>query len=307
MLSRGRVQVPQREISMRCRSRSHIRVITLLISLSWFLTACHNSPKKHYFLQGRVLGKIDAARQIVVKQNDISGFMPAMTMPYPVNDGRGFKEVQPGDLITADVVVNEKNAYWLERIAIKDKTGRGSISTLPAHELLLGEQVPDVPLTNQDGMALHLGEFRGKAVLITFIYTRCPFPTYCPLISNEFAEIHKELAKSPGDYEKTHLISISLDPQYDTPPIMRKYGLGYLDDDPTGFEHWDFVSTSPSDLRKLAIAFGLEFLEQDNQISHSLETVLLSSNGTVSKSWLGNDWKVSEVISAMHKAAVADN
>jgi protein SCO1/2 len=225
--------------------------------------------------------------------------MAAMTMPYPVKDARGCQEAQAGALITADVVVDGDKDYWLEPLTIKDETGRGSVSSLPPHALLPGEQVPDIALTNQDGKALDLTELRGKAVLITFIYTRCPFPNFCPLISSEFAAIHNELAKTPEDYERTHLISISLDPQYDTPPIMRKYGLGYLGNDPTGFEHWDFASTSPDDLKKLATAFGLEYFEQDNQITHSMDTILLATNGTVSQNWTGSEWKTSEVISAL--------
>jgi protein SCO1/2 len=276
--------------------------IALLVALPWFLTACRDSSK-HYSLQGRVLGKSDSTRQVTVNHGDIPGFMAAMIMAYPVRDTQGFQEVQPGDLITADIVVGGNNDYWLEHLTVKDKTGRGSVSSLASHALLPGEQVPDIPLTNQDGKALHLTEFRGKAVLITFIYTRCPFPTFCPLISSEFAAIHKQLAKTPEDYAKTHLISISLDPQYDTPPIMRKYGLSYLANDPAGFKHWDFVSTSPDDLRKLATAFGLEYFQQENQISHTMNTILLARDGTVSFNWPGNEWKTADVISALRRAA----
>jgi protein SCO1 len=275
----------------------------LLVAFSCLLGACRSS-QKHYSLRGRVVGKSDLTQQITVSHGNIPGFMAAMTMPYPVKDAQGFQEVRPGDLITADVVVNVDNDYWLEHLTIRDKSGRGSISSLPPHQLLPGERVPDVPLTNQDGKVLHLGEFMGKAVLITFIYTRCPFPTFCPLISSEFAAIHKDLAKTPEDYGKTHLISISLDPLHDTPTIMRTYGLGYLANDPTEFEHWDFVSTSPTDLKKLAAAFGLQYFEQDNQISHSMETILLATDGTVSQSWPGNEWKPSEVIAALRQAAV---
>jgi protein SCO1/2 len=277
----------------------------MLVALSWLLTACRDSPK-HYFLQGRVLGKSDLTQQITVNHGDIPGFMAAMTMPYPVKDTQGFQEVQPGDLITADVVVDVNHDYWLEHLTIKSETGRGSVSSLAPHALLPGERVPDIPLRNQDGKTLHLTDFKGKAILITFVYTRCPFPTFCPLISSEFATIQKELAKTPQDYERTHLISISLDPQYDTPPIMRKYGLGYIANDPSGFEHWDFVSTSSDDLRKLATAFGLEYFEQDNQISHSMNTILLATDGTVSQDWQGNEWKTSEVISALRQAAAVN-
>ena len=93
---------------------------------------------------------------------------------------------------------------------------------------IIGAPVPDVPMVNQDGKTIHLSNFKGKTVLVTFIYTRCPFPTFCPLLSSEFASIQRELFKTPELYQKTHLVSISLEPTYDIPPVMRKYGLFYL-------------------------------------------------------------------------------
>jgi protein SCO1 len=261
---------------------------------------CH-APEKDYTLRGRVISKDVSAQQITVDNEDIPGFMPAMTMPYPVKDPQGLNAVQPGDKITADVVVRE--TYWLQHLVITDQSGRGSVPAETAsQEPAPGATVPDVPLIDQDGKTLHLRQFKGKAVLLTFIYTRCPLPNFCPLISSEFAEIHKELKKDPTDLQRTHLISISLDPAYDTAPVLRKYGLAYLQDDASGFKHWDFVSTTPQDLEKLATAFGLQYSEQDNQIAHSMETVLLAANGTVAKSWPGNEWKPSEVLAAVKQA-----
>jgi len=260
---------------------------------------CQDSTR-HYALQGRVVAKDPSTQQITVNHGEIPGFMPAMTMPYPVKDSQGFDNVQTGDAISADVEVQSKDAYWLQHLVITDESGRGSApaSTAP-HELVPGDPVPDVPLINQDGKTLHLRQFKGQAVLLTFIYTRCPLPTFCPLISSEFAAIHKELKMNPEDMKRTHLISISLDPAYDTAPVLRKYGLAYLQDDATGFKHWDFVSTTPQDLEKLAAAFGLQYFTQDNQIAHSMETVLLATNGTVAKSWSGNEWKTSEVLASV--------
>ena len=288
---------------MRCRFKATVTPIVPLVALFCLLSACRSSPK-HRVLQGHVLGKSGTTQQITVSHGNIPGFMPAMTMPYLVKDPQGFQQVQPGDLITANVV-GDMDDCWLEHLNIMDKTGRASVSTLAPHALLSGEPVPDIPLTNQDGKALHLAEFKGKAVLITFIYTRCPFQI-CPLISSNFAAIHRELAKTPQDYAKTHLISISLDPEYDTPPIMRKYGLSYLANDPTGFEQWDFVSTTSGDLRKIATAFGLEYFEyKDNREAHSEDTVLLATDGTVTENWPGNGWDTSDMVSALRQAAAA--
>jgi protein SCO1 len=280
---------------------SSVAELGLLVGLSWVLAGCHSSSK-HYLLQGQVLGKNDSARQLIVTHGAIPGFMAAMTMPYAVRDPRGFQEVQQGDLITADLVVAGANDYWLEHLSIKSQAERGWVSSVPAHVLMPGERVPDVSLTNQDGKTLRLTDFRGKAVLITFVYTRCPFPTFCPLVSSKFAAIHKAMAKVPAEYEATHLISISLDPAYDTPLIMRAYGLNYLANDPKGFEHWDFVATTPDDLNTVATAFGLEYFPQANLVPHSMNTILLATDGTVSRYWPGTEWNTSEVISALRQA-----
>jgi protein SCO1/2 len=276
--------------------------LTLLAVVLGMLNGCQ-TQEKHYVLRGRVVGKSSGTGQISVDGEKIPGFMTAMTMPYPVKDPQGLAAVEPGDRITADVVLKGDETYWLEHLTINDKSGRGSVpaATTP-HELLPGETVPDVPLINQDGKALHLGQFKGKAVLLTFIYTRCPFPTFCPLISSEFATIQNDLAKNPTDYNRTHLVSISLDPDYDTSSVLHKYGLAYLRDDASGFAHWDFVSTSPADLQKLALAFGLEYFKQNNQISHSMSTILLAPDGSVRQIWPGNDWTTSEVLTALRNA-----
>lgn len=286
------------------RAMANAEALGIVISMLAILGGCQ-STEKRYVLHGRVVGKSVATNQLSVNHDDIPGFMPAMSMPYPVKDLQGLNEVQPGDVVTADVIVAGKDNYWLEHLVITDSSGRGSVSEITPHELLPGEPVPDVPLTNQDEKTLHLNQFRGKAVLVTFIYTRCPLPTFCPLISSEFAAIHKELARTPAEYNKTHLVSISLDPSYDTPPVLRQYGLAYLQGNSAGFEHWDFAATTPADLRRLATAFGLEYYKQDNQIAHSMDTVLLAPDGTVATDWPGNEWKPGEVLAAIHRVESA--
>jgi len=285
--------------------RLHVYTVCVLLTVILGLLIGCQSSTKHYILTGQVVAKNESGGQMSIDNDDIPGFMAAMTMNYPVKDPQGLQQVQPGDRIKADVVVqNGGSNYWLEHITITDESARDSFSVAAKpHELLPGEKVPDVPLVNQDGNALHLADFKGKAVLLTFIYTRCPFPTFCPLISSEFAEIHSELAQTPAVYQKTHLVSVSLDPSYDTAPVLHKYGLAYLKGDASGFGHWDFVSTSPADLQKLASAFGLQYYEQNHQIVHSMSTILLAPDGTVKEIWPGNEWKTSEVLAAVKNAA----
>jgi protein SCO1 len=263
------------------------------------LSGCQ-SKTKHYDLKGEVLDKNPATNEITVKHGDIPGFMPAMTMSYSVKDQNGFQQVEPGDDITADVITANNGEYWLENLRITDESGRKTIKPGTVHRLDIGDHVPDLTLVNQDGKSFRLGDFKGKAVLITFIYTRCPVPTFCPRLSSQFAKIQDDLAKTPGDLAKTHFVTISFDPKYDTPPVLRKYGLAYLDNDPAGFSHWDFASTNPGDLRKIADAFGLEYFEEDNQISHSMVIVLISPEGTVAKYW-STDWTTAELEDALRQ------
>ena len=295
--------MPTRTTPQNLRSTTAaLALFFALFGIFPLLAGCQESPKR-YALRGHVLGKDQDAQRLTINHQAVPGFMPAMAMSYNVKDSQGLGAVEPGDNITADVVVANTDTYWLEHLAITDSSGRSAAvpATQPG-ELQPGRPVPDVALTNQDGKTLHLRQFKGQAVLITFIYTRCPLPNFCPLVSSEFAAIQKDLAQTPSDFAKTHLVSISLDPSYDTAPVLRKYGLAYLQDNPEGFKHWDFVATSPADLQTLATAFGLEYYQQDNQIAHSMETVLLAPNGSVTKTWPGTDWHTPEVLAAVRQA-----
>lgn len=280
------------------------RFVLPFVMLLTVFTACNRT--KRYPMQGEVVAKSAATGEITVNHGDIPGFMSAMTMPYRVKDPAVVQQVQPGDKIAAEVVVgNDRSNYWLEKVRITDQSGRGQVKTPTGSQMLMpGARVPDVPLINQDARKIRLSDFAGKALLVTFIYTRCPMPNFCPRLSSQFARIHNALKKNAADYDKTHLLTISFDPQYDTPAVLRKYGLAYLDGDESGFSHWDFASTNPADLRRLAQAFGLEYEEADNQISHTMSIILIAPGGTVAKYW-STDWTWTELMESLQHAAHA--
>jgi len=281
------------------KSRFVLTSVMLLLTVS---VGCNRTRK--YPLQGEVVGKNIATNEITVKHGDIPGFMMAMAMPYRVKDPAVVQEVQPGDKIAAQVIVGKgPSDYWLEDVRITDESARGQAKPAAAlHMLMPGERVPDVALINQDGRTIHLSDFAGKALLVTFLYTRCPMPDFCPRLSSQFARIHDELKKIPGGYNKTHLLTVSFDPKHDTPAVLHKYGLSYLDGDENGFSHWDFASTNPTDLRRLAQAFSLRYEEADNLISHTMSIVLIAPDGTVAKFW-STDWTWTELMQSMQQAA----
>jgi protein SCO1/2 len=276
-------------------------VPTVMILVTMF-AACNRT--RRYPMQGEVIAKDTAMKEVTVNHGDIPGFMAAMAMPYRVKDEAVVQQVEPGDKITAEVVVgSDRSDYWLEDVRITDKSGRGRIKLPPGSKMLApGTPAPQATLINQDGRKVHLTDFKGKAVLVTFIYTRCPMPDFCPRLSGEFARIQNDLKKNAEDYGKTHLLTISFDPKYDTPAVLRKYGLKYLEGDENGFSHWDFASANPDDLRRLGEAFGLEYGGDENQITHSMVIVLIAPDGTIANYWSTN-WTWTELMASLEQAA----
>ena len=265
-----------------------------------------NTPVDRYHLRGLVLATSAATDEITVQHGDIPGFMPAMTMAYKLKDPTEIQKLKPGDEISADVLVHsDSDDYLLDTVVITSEARRGLLpAMLPPHQLMVGEVVPDLPLVNQDGKMIHLKDYRGKALLITFIYTRCPMPTACPLITSHFAKVNRDLARDSKAYDASHLISISLDPAYDKPSVLRQYGLAYLDDNAAAFSHWEFADTTPADLKRLAEAFGLQYSEEDNQITHTMATTLIGPDSKVEKTWAGSDWIPDDVANAVRSSAL---
>lgn len=278
---------------------------SLLVGLCLALCSCGKS-ERHYNFEGRVVSKVPETHTLVLDHGNIPGFMAAMTMPYPVGAGVDLSPVEAGDRIKVRVVVHGDGQYELDKVMVTDSSHREK-TVKETRQLYLGELIPDVWLLNQDGKTIRLSDFRGKTVLLTFIYTRCPMPTFCPRLSTLFAAVEKELAKDPKEYSRTQLVSVSIDPKFDTPSVLRKYGLAYLSGNEKSFGHWSFTVPSPENLKKLAEAFALIYEEEDNQITHSMSTVLIAPDGRLIKEWTVSDWTSAEAVAAMRQVEYAKN
>src|SRR5579872_5692708 len=199
---------------------------------------------QRYHLAGTVVSIDKEQKHLIVNAGDIPGFMAAMTMPYPVADEATLNRVGVGDQITADVVVANGEGKLENVVVVKKGDGKAPAAS-PSGENRqpgAGDKVPNFALLNQEGKQVHLDQFHGKAVLLTFIYTRCPLPDYCPLMSHNFAQIEKNLAQTPDLYGKTHLLSLSFDSAYDTPPVLRNYAKAFVTErGPRTFAHWEFA------------------------------------------------------------------
>jgi protein SCO1/2 len=173
------------------------------------------------------------------------------------------------------------------------------------HVPAAGDLVPDFRLTNQSGRQIDLRQFRGKALLVTFIYTRCPLSDYCPRMSRNFASIDKSLQADPALYRRTHLLSISFDPAYDSPAVLRSYGEAYTGNyTKEKFEHWDFAAPSKADLPKVLEFFDVGATPGENHtITHSLSTAVIGPDGKVAQWYPTNDWKAEDVLNELKTVA----
>jgi protein SCO1 len=257
-----------------------------------FSLACSQPPAgKRYELEGRVVAVDPAAHQLTIAHQDVPGLMKGMTMPFTIASDSDwvFRAITPGDAIRATLVLSDHAE--LQNISFtknSDATGDG---TSQLHTPQPGDEVPDFALVNQDGKPIHFSQFRGKPLLLTFIYTRCPFPDYCPRLSSNFEQVLHQLQQDPKAFEKSQLLSISIDPENDTPKALRGYGEGYTARSDPQFKHWQFASGSPDNVRKVADFFGLAYNSKDGQIVHGLNTVLIGSDGKVLKVYSGSNWK----------------
>ena len=284
-------------------------VLGLLVTLP--LTACrgpNQTQVRRYHLKGTVVQVDKAQQHLVVNHEEIPGFMGAMTMPYPVVDAQTLEKLSPGDQITADVVVTPSEIHLENVIVVKKSDGK----TLPPGAQLQpsdqGATVPDFALVNQDGKHIRLAHYRGKSVLLTFIYTRCPLPDYCPLMTHNFAEIEKTIEKTPGLYAKTHLLSVSFDSQYDTPKVLRNYARAFVTDrGQQTFGHWEFATIPTAEKNDVTRFFDVFVTQEQGQITHSMSTAIISPDGRIYKAYNGNDWKPADVLADLTSCAASES
>ena len=292
----------------------HTKKATLLIlvTLSLFaglsFTNCgqkkprvRSATEKHYELKGKVVQVDKAQRLLMIAHEEIKDYMPAMTMPFVVRDEWVFEIAAPGNSIAANYIVDGAQS-WLEDVVITEGGSSSSDgATVEGDGPKVGDEVPNYRLINQDGKAIRLHDYRGKVLALTFIYTRCPDPNQCTLMTSNFAAIDQDLQKRPELAEKSHLLSISFDPEYDTPKVLRSYGAAstgrYSEEN---FQRWEFASGSADEVKGIAKFFGFRYFKDsssgEEKVVHALRTAVIGPDSKVLKVYRGNEWKPNEIV-----------
>jgi protein SCO1/2 len=230
--------------------------------------------------------------------------MPAMIMPFELKEPKAAADLKTGDAISFRLLVDDKKAV-IDRIS--KLSGRDLDLPPPAPEsiantsvlprLRTGDELPVFSLTNQNGETITQETFRGQPLVLTFIFTRCPVPNFCPLMSQNFAQLQNAIRSGSGAVGATRLLSISFDPDHDTPPVLQDYAAA---------EHaesriWTFATGTPSEIGELTKRFAVQVQPEGGTISHGLATALIDSHGRIREIWRGNGWKPEEIIAALAK------
>jgi protein SCO1/2 len=281
------------------------KIFLVFISAILLFTACQSSAKrltaapdaKRYTLKGKVVSVDLAKQKAIIQHEKIEGYMEAMTMAFPIPDKDVLQTFSPNAEIKAELVVNPDQEYWLENIVIS----AANPNTPPINENFaqIDKEVPDFKFINQDGKTISFKDFKGKALGVTFIYSRCPLPEYCILMSRRFSDLAIQLQNSAELKDKVRLLSLSFDPATDTPETLKKYGLGYIRNPNYDFTIWQLATAPDAEMRKTADFFGLRYeVDQSNktQFNHSLRTIVIAPDGKVKKVFSGGDWTNEEFL-----------
>jgi protein SCO1 len=283
--------------------------LPLILLCTAFSLSCSKHPApslKRYPFKGRIV-LIDKANQSAIIDGDaIPGFMDAMAMDYKIKFAADVNQLAAGDSISAEVVVAAKDKdsapdYWLENVKVVSHArpagdkGDGK-PTSELHIPAAGDEVPDFQFTNQNAKRISLKRYRGQVLFVTFIYTRCPFPDYCPRVGEQFAQLNRQLAGDPALAGKTHLLCVSFDPEHDTPKVLRDYAFSVAHSrQATLFERWEFAVPRAADLPQIANYFALTYKPEDGLITHSLSTAVIGPDGKIFSWYHGGEWQVAEL------------
>jgi len=242
----------------------------------------------------------------VIRHEEIPGYMQAMTMPLSVKSTNDLAGVKVGDTITFRMLVTHDDG-WIDQIQVLGHTNMPPVPP-PTTRLVrnvdvlkIGDTLPNYPFVNEFGKDIKTDDFRGKAVALTFIFTRCPFPNFCPRLTTNFKRTYEALAADPQAPKNWHLLSLSFDVQMDTPPVLRAYAqrAHYQP------EKWSFLTGALIEVDDICERFGLVFSRTENSFNfdHNGRTVVIDTRGRIYDVFIGNEWKVDDLVAKLKQAA----
>jgi protein SCO1/2 len=275
-----------------------LAALALSVALSSLAFGRHRWEPARHDATGVVLTAPERGH-VRIRHEAIAGYMPGMTMDFELGDGR-IDALSPGDRVRFALRVGSTRS-WIEDVEV---TGHGAATAEEPAEsatvsrLREGDLLPALTLVDQDGRAISGDDFTGRLTLVTFIFTRCPVPDYCPLVSRRFTQVQSALAADRSLPQDARLLSVTIDPEFDTPPVLKAYA-GALRADPA---RWRFAGGEPLAVQRFARAFSV-YVERNGALrDHTLATALVDRDNRVVNIWRGNGWKVEDLVHAVRRA-----
>jgi protein SCO1/2 len=283
------------------RSTGASRAAACYVVVAALAASCRDAERT-YTVSGQVVAMDASRRELMIAHDSIPSYMGAMVMPFKVNDA-SIAKLEPGDLVRGRLVVREDDGFLDQVERIGHREVPAALRALPATMddfLSEGDVLPDLAFVDQDGASRRLRGDADAAVVLTFIYTRCPFPTFCPLTDRHFQNIQQRVQANRDLADRVRLLSITIDPEYDTTAVLKSHA------DRLGADArmWSFVRPDGQTAAALPLRFGVPVTrESDNAIIvHSLATVVIEPDGTIAKIYRGNEWTPADVITSLESA-----
>ena len=263
---------------------------------------------KVYSLTGVVRSVESESGNVTIRHEDIPGLMPAMTMPFSVANKALLEDVQVGDEVEGKLTIAKGSSLLTELTVTRPAPAatltlstNGGIAKLESRPKLLqvGEVVPDFTMTTQEDKSIKLSDLRGEVVVLTFIYTRCPLPEFCPLLDKKFREIAAIEERSAERAKHVRLLSISFDPEHDTPAVLTEHAKIQGARPPL----WTFAVATHNELSKVAAPLGLMYGPTPNEIIHNRVVAVIAPDGTLAKLITGGEggtWSAVNVSKIIH-------
>ena len=300
------------------------RLLALCLGIPFVLSGCRTPARPAtgsasstatsptYFVRGKIEDVDEKTGTVMLNHEAVAGLMPAMTMEYKLANPSEIAELHAGDRITATMLADKgpdgPTNLRLSELVVTAQARPDYKPAVQYHVPATGDAVPDFQLLNQSGRTIQIKQFAGKVVAMTFIYTRCPLADYCPRMSRNFAQMDQALAADPKLYAGTHLLTVSFDPTYDTPAVLRSYGGAYTGRySKEAFVHWDFAAPSVVELPTMEQWFDVGVTPGGGKegLQHSLTTVIFGKDGKVLAFYPNKDWTVAEALKVMRDAVPA--
>jgi len=259
---------------------------------------------KTYAVTGLVVSLNLPENSVRIQHQEIPGYMSAMTMPFTVKDTNELTGLLPGEEVTFRMEVTEDD-MWIE--GIKETGVVTNLAPTTGHfrlvrdvePLEVGDELPDYHFIDENGKAVSLNQWRGNALVLSFLFTRCPVPNFCPLTARKLAKTQDQLLANSASPTNWHILAITVDPEFDTPERLKQFGQVYGYDS----RSWSFLTGELIDITAIGEQFGLVFWTEGETVSHNLRTVVVDANGLIQTNIIGNEWRVEELVADVVQAA----